>query len=218
MVLRQASQRPVPLRDHFTRWIPATPGWAWAWRLEQTVFGKRKPVNIFAQVIEFAEPASLSLSDLVESPPSFPETNGVAVWMLNTERCKRLGERLKQSPGTTVVCQPRISTADGIDSKVFQGTSMTLNGTSRPVGLTLACFARVHRDVTDLIACFNYSQAELSPADSLNTASYSKGVSVVTNLDVAMRLQVPRGSGFFLLESRSVNRGQKRVGVLVEPL
>ncbi len=175
-------------------------------------------MNVFAQVIEFAEPASLSLSDLLDIPPSFSETNGVEVWLLNTARCKRLGERLKQSSGTTVVCQPRISTADGIDSKLFQGTSITLNGTNQPVGLTFACFARVHRDATDLIACFNYSQAGMSPLDTGHGTSFSNAVSVVTNLDVAMRLQAPKGSGFFLLRSRSVNLGHKRIGVLVDPL
>jgi len=217
MVLRQSVQRPVPFRDHFARWIPANPSWAWAWRVEQAVFGKRKPVNIYAQVIELGEPPNLSLSNLLGGPPSFSDTNGLQVWLLGADRCKRLGEQLRQSAGTAVLCQSRISTADGIDNKLFQGTSITVNGTNKLVGLTFACFARVHRDSTDLIACLSYSQAVTNAFDMLGGSSVSNGVSVQTNLDAALRLQIPKGSGFFLVDGAPLEQARKRIGILVDP-
>jgi hypothetical protein len=216
-VLRQPVQRPVLFRDHLGAWIPTSPGWAWAWRIEQAVFGKRKPVNISAHVIEFSEAHKFPLSNFLPEQPSFSDAGGLQVWLLGADRCKTLGEQLKQSPGTALLSQPRISTADGIDSKLFQGNSITLHGTSKPVGLTLACFARVHRKSTDLIACFNHSEAVANPAAALGSRSVSE-MSVQTNLDAEFRLQVPKGSGFFLFDAAPPKPAKKRIGVLVDPL
>lgn len=216
MVLRPPMKMPVPLRDYFTRWIPARPSWGWAWRAEQALFGKRKPVNIYGQIFEVSEPSSLWLSKFLRDPPRFSATNGLQVWLLGADQCKRLGEQLSQSAGTAALFRPRISTADGIESRLFQGSSIRLNGTNQPVGLAFVCFARARRSITDLTACITYSEAITNPAATSGSRVASNVVSIQTNLDSALRLQIPKGNGFFLLNGALLSRG-KRIGVLVDP-
>ena len=55
IILRQPLQMPVPFRNRLAQWIPATPGWAWAWRVEGAVFGKRKKVNLYADFVSLSE-------------------------------------------------------------------------------------------------------------------------------------------------------------------
>jgi len=42
-------------------------------------------------------------------------------------------------------------------------------------------------------------------------------VSIQTNLDTALRLQIPKGSGFFLLDRSAQDSGRKTIGVIIDP-
>jgi len=64
VVFRQPYKFPVPWRDRVGRWLPATPSWAWVWRLDKAVFGRRKAVNLFAAVVAFAHSSSANDSSL----------------------------------------------------------------------------------------------------------------------------------------------------------
>src|SRR5437870_4063102 len=48
LILPPSFRRPVPLRNRIDQWIPR---WFWAWRVERAVFGPRKPVNLFADIV-----------------------------------------------------------------------------------------------------------------------------------------------------------------------
>jgi hypothetical protein len=39
-----------------------------------------------------------------------------------------------------------------------------------------------------------------------------------TNLDTALRLQIPRGSGIFLVDRNAGDSSRKLVGVIIDPL
>jgi hypothetical protein len=216
IVLRQPFHMPLPLRDRLTRWIPVTPHWAWAWRLEEAVFGKHKPVNLSAEVISLADSSSSTLSSLALGPPSFSHTNGLQVWLLGTDQLKTLHEHLKPAPGTDPPLRPRISTADGMECWFFQGQSVLLSGPPTQVGLSLGCCARVHADYTDLMACIALS--ELVTNEVLAPGASSPLVSIQTNLDTALRLRIPKGSGVFLFDQSARDSGRKPIGVLIDPL
>lgn len=215
IVLRQPFHMPLPLRDRFTRWIPATPHWAWAWRAEEAVFGKRKPVNLSTEVVSLVDSSPSALSSLSLGPASFSHTNGLQVWLLRADQLKALREHLKQAPGTDPPLRPRISTADGMACQLFQGQSVSLAGSTSQVGLSLGCCARIHPDYTDLMACITLSELITNQAAAPGTSSPL--VSIQTNLDTALRLQIPKGSGFFLLDRSAQDSGRKTIGVIIDP-
>lgn len=216
IVLRQPFQMPVPLRDRLTRWLPATPNWAWAWRLEEAVLGHRKSVNLYTEVVSLVDSSPSALSSLSLGPASFLHTNGLQVWLLGADQLKALREHLKQAPGADPPLRPRINTADGVACQFFQGQSFSLSGSTNQVGLSLGCCARVHPDYTDLMACMTLSELITNQAAAPGTSSPL--VSIQTNLDAALRLQIPKGSGFFLLDRSAQDSGRKTIGVIIDPL
>jgi hypothetical protein len=215
LVLRQPFHMPLPLRDRLTRWIPATPHWAWAWRLQEAVLGKRKPVNLSAEIVSLADSSRPTPSSLALGPASFSHTNGLQVWLLSVDQLKALREHLKQSPGMERLSHPRISTADGIECGLFQGQSFPRLGSTNQVGLSLNCCARVHADYTDLMACITLS--ELVTNEAVVPAGASPLVSIQTNLDTALSLRIPKGSGIFLFDRSARDSGRKTIGVILDP-
>jgi len=217
IVLHQPFQMPVPLRDRLTRWIPATPSWAWAWRIKEAVFfGHRKPVNVYAEVASLADSSRSTLASLSLGPASFSNTNGLQVWLLGADQLKALREHLKQTRGTDPPLRPRISTADGMACQLFQGESILLSGSTNQVGLSLGCCARVHPDYTDLMVGITLS--ELVTNEAVAPGGSSPLLSIQTNLDTALRLQIPRGSGIYLIDQSARESSRKPTGVIIDPL
>ena len=215
IVLRQPFHMPVLLRDRLNRWIPATPNWAWAWRAEEMVFGQRKPVNLYAEVVSLPDSSRPILSSLSLDPASFSHTNGLQVWLLGANELKALRDHLKQTPGTEPSFRPRISTADGIECRLFQGQSVSFSGSTNQVGCTFGCCARVHPDSTDLMTCITLS--ELVTNQAAAPRGSTSLISIQTNLDTALRLQVPKGSGIFLFDRSSRDSSRKPIGVIIDP-
>jgi hypothetical protein len=216
IVLHQPFHMPVPLRDRLTRWIPRSANWAWAWRVEETVFGQRKPVNVYAEVVSLTGSSGSALSSLSLGPASFSHANGLQVWLLGADQLKALREHHKQTPGTEPPLRPRISTADGIECQLFQGQRIALNGSTNEVGCTFRCCPRVHPDCTDLMACITLS--ELVTNQALAPGGSAPVILIQTNLDTALRLRIPRGSGFFLFDRSASDSSRKPIGVIVDPL
>ncbi|HWH71348.1 MAG TPA: hypothetical protein VNT26_18330, partial [Candidatus Sulfotelmatobacter sp.] len=54
-------------------------------------------------------------------------------------------------------------------------------------------------------------------ADAPGAASLLPRIAIQTNLDTALRLQIPKGSGFFLLNTNAPDAGHQRIGILLEP-
>jgi hypothetical protein len=217
IVLHRPFQMPVPFRDRVNWWIPQTTGWAWAWRLEQVVFGQRKPVNIYAEIVSLASSTRVADFGLDGGARSFTDTNSLQVWLLSPEQLKALREHLRQTGGAEVVARPRISTAEGIQSSLFQGQTVSLGGPSRRVGLAIDCCALVHADAIDLTARISLSELVTNQSVAPHEFSPLAEVSVQTNLDAAVRLQVPKGNGIFLFDGSFRESGRKPVGVLIEP-
>ncbi len=216
LVLRRPCVLPVPLRDRLTSWIPSAPSWAWAWRLEKACFGRRKPIDLSAEILTFSRPAALTLPELALGEPTFSDPAGLLVWFIAQDHVQALRERLKQNPAATSVAQPRISTADGIGAALFCGQSLTLAGKTNQVGTALECYARVHRARTDLIASVRFSELVTNGSQTLDQSAGLASPSVQTNLDTSFRLQVPNGTGVFLFDASPSHT--KPVGVLLAPL
>jgi len=100
---------------------------------------------------------------------------------------------------------------------MFVGESIVLNGSTNDVGLKAAFFPRVRKESTDLFAVISFSELVTNQPDVPYGFKAGSVVSIRTNLDFAARLQVPKGSGFLLLDGNSVGAARKRFGALIEP-
>ncbi|MCX6927374.1 MAG: hypothetical protein NT154_29840 [Verrucomicrobia bacterium] len=215
IVFRQPFQMPVPLRDRLGRLIPKTAGWGWAWRVEETVFGRRKPVILNLEVVSLTDSFRPALTGLSLGPASSSLTNGLQVWLLGADQLKALRQHLKQTPGAETVSRPRMSTGDGMECGMFIGESVSLAGSPRQVGLALGCCPQLHRDFTDLMTRITFS--ELVTNQAVASSGSLPLISVQTNLDTALRLQIPKGSGIFLFDRGARGASRKATGVIIDP-
>src|SRR5579859_3396583 len=77
LVLHRPFRTPVSWRDRVVQWTPATPSWAWMWRLGDKLFGQRKPVNIYSEIVMFpGSTDSVMLAAQVLGKPGFLGPNG----------------------------------------------------------------------------------------------------------------------------------------------
>jgi hypothetical protein len=94
---------------------------------------------------------------------------------------------------------PRLTTADGISASLFSGELIPFNGRTNQIGVEAAYFVRVHPERTDLFASALLTQA-VTNRDRLPEGAMPV-VSILTNLDVAFRLQIPKSNGVFIIKA-----------------
>ncbi len=217
LVLDEPYRTPLAFRDKLGRWIPTAPSWSWAWRLEQALFGRRKPLNLSFDVVKLTNSAPPWVSEAALQAPHFSATNGLQAWFLAATQIKALRERLRTTPGAETVTRSKLSTADGVEARLFQGQSILYRGCTNHVGLTVDCFGRVHEQSTDLFVAIQFSEVANNAAIIGADADSGEGVAFRTNLDAAVRLQLPKGNGLFLLDSAPRNANQQRIGLILEP-
>ena len=208
---------PLPVRERLGRWIPRSPRWAWAWRVEEIVFGRRKTVVISTQFMSFAETPSNVLSNLALGPPAFSATNGLQVWLPDGPAMKALRQHLDQAPGLALIARPTINAADGSECFMEIGQTVPVNGGTCNVGLSLHCLALLHPRLTDLSASILHSELANNSA-AVAASNASPLVPIQTNLDTGLRLRIPKGRGVLLLDRGSADSRLKQIGVLIDPL
>ncbi|HEY5909348.1 MAG TPA: hypothetical protein VJA21_01955 [Verrucomicrobiae bacterium] len=217
VVLSRPYLTPSLMRDRLVRWVPATASWAWVPRLEDAILGRRKPVNIFADVVALPHSGRTAIALLPPNATTYSNASGLRLSFIRAEELKSLRERLKQTPGASFVSHPRISTADGIGATLFVGQAVPLNGRTNHVGLSLDCYPLVHRRSTDLFTAVMFSEIITNDAISAGGA-IAPTVSVRTNLDLAARLQVPKGHGVLFFRASPGEGIDKTFGLLIDPL
>ena len=201
--------------DRVWRKIPATKSWAWFWQARDWVFGQRKPVNLFLEICAL-ESLRAPAADLTPTAPAFANDAGLRVWLLTGAELKTARARLEQAPGTEILSRPRVSTADECAASMFVGNSVPVNsnaGGLTQVGLAVDFYPRVLPHSTDLITALTVSELVTnSSAPNLPPAP----AFVRTNLDVAVRLQIPKGRGVLLIDASGGFDG-KPIAVILDP-
>ena len=214
LVLQPPFSRPLLLRDRIGSLLP----WSAIWRVEDALFGKRKPVNLFASVVSLSEPGNTDLgSSLALGNPTFADPTGLQVWILGIADIQSVRQRLKQTPGVDFLNNPRINTADGVGASLFTGESIVLKGTTNDIGLKVDCFPRVRNNSTDLFAMITLSEVLTNQSVVVAASSSMNSVWIRTNLDIAVRLQVPKGSGALLLKASRGTSTRRAFGVILDP-
>ena len=125
---------------------------------------------------------------------------------------------LWQSLRVTTEQRARITTGEGMDCQLSSGESVTNNGMVKNVGLEMKVFAKIHPGAIDLIVGMKSTSVVTNTANSINEGASRQTVLIQTNLNVALRLQIPKGHGIFILDKNAPNLNGKRVGVIIDPL
>jgi hypothetical protein len=202
MVVSAPHRLPTPNGPWLNRVVPYS--WGWFWRFKQAVFGSPRAVNLEAAIIRFPPNGVVTRSNLDLGEPTYVATNGIKLWVLAETDLNQVRRACLKVIGTEFLAQPRISTADAIGASLFAGEVLVLSGVTNSVGVSFDCYPRVHRGVTDLTTTLLVSEA----------LTNGSSVTLQTNLELAARVQLQRGNGFFLLD-QSNGTNSKSIGVFV---
>ena len=195
------------------RWIPPT--WGWLWRLKESVLGRRKVITLNTTIIDCEGLSNFVASALSLWEPHFTDTNGLQVWILGDRELDALRRRLERTPGNNVLSSPRVTTADGIEARLSDSTMISIDGTQRDAGVVVDFLPRFRRDVTDLFALISHSGAVTNQAATTTGMPQANLVAIRTNFAAAVRIQIPKGSGVFLLGNEHGVTNGKSIGVII---
>jgi hypothetical protein len=246
VVLHGPFHFPASFRDWVERYIPNKASWRWVWKTEQRALGSRKPVLIQANIVSFADSPPTLLTNSTLGPPNFSDTNGLCIWLLSSNQVRALRGELTQTPGAETLMRPRISTAEGIEASMFVNGSfltaamppassipigsVTLGSpvpanTAGRFGTAFGCCVRFRRNSTDFFTHITTSEWVTKDNDAIETNGYGPygyappTITVLqTNLETALRLQLPKGNGVFFLDQSHHEPLRKNIGVLIDPL
>jgi len=204
---------PAPKPSMLARWRSVVPGWLW--RLRVSLRGPRKVIRLDAAMIGFRDLPETSLAGLWLGAPQFADANGHQVWIVSESKLSRLRNRLERAPANEMVAFPRVDTANGMKAVMSVGSSFSIEGAQHQVGLVMDFLPRILRDSTDLAAIIALTEAVTNRIVAPAGLPESNAVSIQTNLIVAARFQIPKGSGVFLLNESNGTMHGKRIGVMI---
>jgi len=199
----------------FDTWVPQKPGWAWLWRLKSLIVGLQKHIHITATFIDLTNSGESFLTNAALAKPQFTNTNGLRVWLLGDKELTALRRNLERTPGTDLLTSAGITTASGMEARLFSGNTIPINGFPTSVGLSVDLLPRARRDATDVTTIITFSEAVTNQPGATPGPSQTGAVSMQTNLAVAARIQVPKAMGVFLLDAGSGAPHPKRIGVIL---
>jgi hypothetical protein len=209
---------PVTARDRLRFTFSFSPlADQWASRLEKTLFGARKSINING---DFFSISGYRLTDFESilglGKPTFAQSNGLHIWFLEQARFLTVSQRLSQVPEINFMMYPRVVAAEGTISSVFTGQSISLNGSTNNVGLSIEYYAKGKEQVTELVTTISQSELVTKRIDAVDGVEATNAVRISTNMDVRAQLEIPRGSGVLLIQ---IPREEGKVfGALIHPL
>jgi len=204
----QPQKLPIP-----DRWISRK--WGWYWRLKQRVFGPPKIVNLIATVFEFSAPPEELLSSLGAGEATFTNSSGAHVWVADQTAIVQMKQRVAHSNGFRVTAAPQITSADAAHCRIMQSQRVLVNGAPTDTGVVLDCLPRVHKDRTDLTVVLRVTEPFTNIFGVNMFASSNVDISVLTNFEVAARLQIPPGGGVLLLDGAHSSDAGRATGVFI---
>jgi len=206
----QIPNQKAPLPD---RWIPRN--WGWAWRLKEAALGRAKPITLGTAIFDLSGPEETVPAYLPPRPPTYANSNGLQIWILQEGDMAALRVSVQQTLGFRLVSSPRVTTTDGGHVSMFTGSSVPVPGSQAKVGLVIDLLPRIRPDSTDLTTVMTLSGTVTNQPDSNTQPPQTSGISVRTNFAAAVRIQIPKGSGVFLLDMPEGQTNRKRIGVII---
>jgi len=189
----------------------------WVWRLKQSLFGPTKAIELDSAIFELAGRTISEKPDYPLGKPDFTNTNGLQVWIIHKEELLALRRSLLQAPGNNLISQPRVSTAHGVQATLSVGYTVPVAGTQGWSGVVMDFSPRVRADCIDLTTVTAITEAVTNDVTT-NVSGLTQStnfVSIRTNLALAARFQIPKGSGVFLLNKDQDGTNGKPIGILI---
>jgi len=216
LVLQRPYSKPLLARDQILAHVPGAIWASWLPRIEAMLFGQRKPVSMEMEVVSApAEIAAPWVSKLSPPQPELVGARDLRVWFLPDADLKAARRQFEASPGVDVVNHAGISSADGIECSLFTGQTMAWASVTNEVGLRIDCFTRVHEHSFDLTTDAIFTEAFTNHVAASGNELVGDKLVICTNFDLAVRLQVPRGSGVLLLQSSPSGTHHHVVGLFL---
>jgi hypothetical protein len=178
------------------------------WKLKYSLFGPVDRLDLDNAVLSFRNWSETSVSDLSLGNPTFTDTNGLRVWLVDQSELKALRRRVEQTAGSEIVSSPGISTGIGMESQLHVTQKLFIDGTSVDAGVMVDFVPRVRKGRIDL-------DTIMMASEPLTNALGIR--SIRTNLALAARFQIPHGSGIFLLDAAHDATNRNRFGVMISP-
>jgi hypothetical protein len=199
----------------FDLWVPRQRSWNWLWHMKDTIVGRPRVCDLRATVVDFSGSGESFLTNHPLPAPAFTDAKRLRIWLLSDDEMRALGRDLRQESGTEVLFMPGITTADGMQAQLSAGNTVPIMGVPTMAGLVINFLAHVRPIATDVTTIISLTEA-ITNQPSTTAGSAPAGVlGVQTDFALAARLQIPKGSGVFLLQGEPAAANQKRIGVLL---
>jgi hypothetical protein len=183
------------------RLVPAIQRWSWFWRVRQKLFGNKRTVEIDVSVVECQ--ASFNLFPVEISQRAFAGTNGLRAWSLAPHELTELRNSLKKSPTADFQFTGRATTSDGMGLGMYCGPGN--------YGFSMDSWPRLHGSSIDLLSSFKLTTAVTNDLGDGQVPA----VSLLTNFESVVRMQITNGGGAFLMQTRSNTPPGKNTAILV---
>lgn len=190
VILLPANTSFAPKGPTLDRWVPMS--WAWYWRAKDFMLGHSKTVVIHATFISVPPRPE----QLASFPPPMKTATNLNVYFVSEYESARMNKQLASGGSYTTAC--RISTAHGIQTKLFSGQS-------RSPEFSLEVLAKRRGDYTDLQTCIK----AVGFGDAIGSAA--------TNLAMAARLQIPKDHVLFIVKTAERAEEPATLGVILTP-
>jgi len=190
------------------------PWWSW---LKFRLFGPSKVITLASSIVEFENESVLT--NLGLGANDFSNAEGVRVWIISEDKLEALRRGIRALAGAKIIAQPRVVTGDRVESQMFVGTSILLNGTNQSVGLLWKCLPHLRRGSIDLTSVLADTEAIPTRVEPSGGAPGKEIISnrIQTNCAIAARFQIPTGRGVFLIQQSKDVPTRRVRGVMLLP-
>jgi hypothetical protein len=210
IVLQRPFCPPLSTRERLDRYTVTR--WRWVQALENLILGPPKTIS-FA-VFQLGKQNAMPFDDIVDTASAEDVTNGLQVWFLPAVSLNALRTRI-EADARNKLYQPIITTPAG--SRAAMGLmeqAVITNGVTSVPGLEVVFLPLRSRRTTDFFASVvAFTTVTDDSKQGGGRIGYTR-----TNVDIAVRLQIPKGKGVLLLQGKPGNNKEYQAGFILDPL
>jgi hypothetical protein len=210
IVLQRPFSPPLSIRERLDR--NTLTRWQWVQALENLILGS--PKTISCAVFQLGQQDAMPFEEIVGTVSAEDVTNGLQVWFLPAVSLNGLRTRIAADAHNKVYRQTTTTPAGTRAALGLMEQAVITNGVASVPGLELLFLPRRSSQTTDLFA--NVVAFTVVTEDSKQGGGrigYTR-----TNVDIAVRLQIPKGKGVLLLQGKPGNNKEYQTGFILDPL
>jgi len=214
-VALQRSFPPLSIRERLDR-LGLT-RWRWVRAVENLIPGQPNtgsPKTINCALFQLDPQNAIPFEEIVGIASAEDVTNGLRLWFLPAARLNALCTRI-EADAHRKLYRPTITTSDGDRAALgLMEEPVITNGVTSVPGWEVMLLPRRRSQTTDL---FVNVVAFAEVTDDAKRDGGGMGYTR-TNVDIAVRLQIPNGKGVLLLQGTPGNNKEYQAGFILDPL